>query len=181
MCLEAKQLMGWSQGIVAKSQDRNDNFFMAAVLSKGGAEGWVQVELNAILKSAPGVVNVRREEAIYTDASKAVDLQIDCKERRTFVEIKVESLHQSAGDGRQTKDHKMWEKVGADVVKLRDERTANAKNEPAFVLAIVWSGEATESLQKGLKMSGLNYDEDTYDLLHEKDNYSVRFFVIRVK
>ncbi len=100
MCTASKQIMGWTLGLIAQEQGDNYNKFVAAVLQKGGAEGWVQVELDAIYKTLPNTAWVQREQHIFINAKEAVDFLIKCKDGPvTCLELKVESIFKSGTEG----------------------------------------------------------------------------------
>jgi hypothetical protein len=173
--------MGWTLGLIAKEQADDYNKFVAAVLQKGGAEGWVQVELDALYKTLPNVAWVQREQHIFTNARQAVDFLIKCKDGPvTCVELKVESLFSSADQGRSTMPHTKWEDVKSDVVKLRDNRTDGYRDAPAYVVAIVWSNEAIEGMDEWLPTSGLIYEREQFLAINEGEEYAVTVYVITV-
>lgn len=181
MCIKERQLIGWSEQVVADAQVAEDqNKFMKVALSKGGVEGWLQGELVIIFQSLPGDVAVLREQHIYEDRKKSVDFEIrSTGGKKTFVEVKVESLFQSAGDGHRTIDHDMWKKVQNDYEKLRDQRKEDEAEQPAFVLAITWSPEATAGLKNWLDKGGFAYSMDVLRVT-ETSPYDVSFFVMKV-
>jgi len=181
MCTSSKQLMGWTLGLIAKEQSGDTNKFISAVLQKGGAEGWVQVELNEIYKTLPNVIWVQREQHIFKNASEKVDFLIKCKDGpSTCVELKVESLFQYAVQGRSTMPHTQWRTVGDDVAKLSNDRNDTYRNEPAYVVAIVWSNEAISGMDGWLPHSGLTYEREQFLATAERSQWAVTVYVITV-
>ena len=129
-------------------------------LQKGGWEVWAQVEMMATL-IFDNDVSVQREIAIFEDNRMAVDLVVNFNQqeitRQICLELKCESLFQSARDGRVKTHHKIWEKVQADIDKLEEERDDAYDNAQALAVAIVFSPQAYESLENlGLTMVKIN-------------------------
>jgi hypothetical protein len=181
MCTEAKQLLGWTLGLIAKQQFGNSNKFVAAVLQKGGAEGWVQVELTERYETLPNVAWVQREQHIFNGAFDKVDFLIKCNGgSETCVELKVESLFASADQGRSTMPHTHWQSVNGDVEKLRDDRNPTYSGQPAFAVAIVWSTEAINGMNGWLPMSGLTFECEQYLATHGGSGWPVTVYVITV-
>jgi len=182
MCTAAKQLMGWTQGLVTKSQDGGSNAFMAAVLTKGGAEGWLQVELNHIYNTLPNTVWVQREQHVYKDLSWKTDFLIQCQGGgQTCIEIKVENLFESSAEGRVTMDHTRYRAVQDDYERLKSDLNADHANDDAFVIAITWSQEATTGLDNWIRQNGLNVERDQVMVSHEKSDWLFTVYVIVVK
>lgn len=181
MCTAAKQIMGWTLGLIAREQSDNYNKFVAAVLQKGGAEGWVQVELDARYKTLPNTAWVQREQHIFENAREKVDFLIKCNNGPTAcVELKVESLFQSGEEGRSTMPHTRWQVVNDDVVKLQSGRNATYAGQPAYVVAIVWSNEAIAGMDQWLPGSGLTFQREQYLAQHDNSNWAVTVYVITI-
>lgn len=182
MCVGAKQIIGWTEGMLQDGDKPGpNNKFMSAVMTKGGAEGWVQVELDVKYKTLPNVTNVLREQHIYTNTSLAVDFQLDCKDGGyAFIEVKVESLFASSGQGHVTIPHDGWKGIRDDYEKLRDNRSATYAGSPAFCVALVWSEEATDGVIGWLTQNKIKYEYDSYGAMWENDMYAVRVIVIPV-
>lgn len=179
MCTTSKQLMGWTLGLIHDEQIDNYNKFIAAANRKGGAEVWVQVELDQRYKSLPNVVWVQCEQPIFRDRNERVDFLISCRGGSTAcVELKVESLYQSAELGRVTMHHRQWTLVSTDISKLALGRRADYANAPAYVVAILTSPEASAGLDTWLQSSGLNYLRDVYPADHDGVQYPVTVYVI---
>lgn len=181
MCTAAKQLMGWTLGLIANEQSNNYNKFVAAVLQKGGAEGWVQVELDTIYKTLPNTAWVLREQHVFAQAADKVDFLIKCNNGPTAcVELKVESLFKSAEEGRSTMPHTRWQVVNDDVRKLQNGLSPQYQGQPAYVVAIAWSNEAISGLDGWLPTSGLTYQREQYLAQHEGSDWAVTVYVITI-
>jgi len=179
VCTTSKQLMGWTLGLIHIEQGDNYNKFIAAVLRKGGAEGWVQVELDQRYKTLPNVAWVQCEQAIFQDRNEKVDFLISCRGGSTAcVELKVESLFQSADLGRSTMPHRQWTLVSSDITKLTLGRSAAYAQAPAYVVAILSSPEAIAGLDTWLRSSGLAYLREVYPTDHDGVQYPVTVYVI---
>ncbi|GGD73475.1 hypothetical protein [Lacimicrobium alkaliphilum] len=179
MHITAKQIMGWTQSLILNSQHGTTNKFISACLTKGGAEGWVQVELDAVYKTLPGNPAVQREQAIYTDRNLSVDFLITNADGVMCIELKVESLFQSSGDGHVTIPHGGWKKVQDDVRKLSEDRNATYAAADACVVALAWSEELTSAISQWLSHSGLEYEQEIIDVVNDSA-YRVSVFVIKV-
>ena len=179
MTMTTKQIMGWTQGFIVDSQQGTTNNFIAACLTKGGAEGWVQVELDRVYKKLPGNPAVLREQSIYTNKQLAVDFLIINGKDTLCIELKVESLYQSAGDGRVTIPHGGAAKVIEDVTKLSTERNEKYASDSACVLVITWSEELKSSLEHVIKQQGLMCMQEMLTVRNESE-YNVNIFVIEV-
>jgi hypothetical protein len=184
MCTTSKQIMGWTLGLIQKQQTERpvpSNGFVAAVLQKGGAEGWVQVELNGIYNTLPGVAWVQREQPIFTNPREKVDFLIKCQAGpTTCVELKVESLFNSADEGRATMPHTRWQVVNDDVLKLRDQRSLQYQHDAAYVVAIVWSSEATAGMNEWLRGAHLTHEREEYPVVHDNERWTVTVYVITI-
>jgi hypothetical protein len=181
MCITPVSLMGWTLGLLPLVQRGPRNMFMAAVLKKGGAEGWLQVELDERYDTLPNVAWVQREQAIYNNPNERVDFVIKCDGGpQTCVELKVETLFASADQGRLTMPHNGWKAVQADVDKLRLNRKPDFSGQPAFVVAMVWSNEAIGGMNQWLATSGLTGNSETYGVDHAGETYPVTVYVIVV-
>jgi len=184
MCTSAKQIMGWTLGLIAQQQTEAPhptNKFISAVLQKGGAEGWVQVELDAIYKTLPKTAWVQREQPIYKDQGKAVDFLIKCQDGPlTCIELKVESLYQSAELGHVTIAHGQWQRVQADITKLQTERSPEFSDAQAFVVAIVWSAESIVAIDSWVSETGLPFFREQYQAQAENSPWPVTVYVIAV-
>ena len=179
MCTTSKQLMGWTQGLVAGRQHDGSNDFMAAVLSKGGAEGWLQVELNKIYNTLPNTSWVQREQHIFNAPKHKVDFVIMCTNgRRTCLELKVENLFKSSEEGRVTMNHTRYQEVATDVARLMSERNPDTRGDDAFVIAVTWSEEATAGMDHWIQQAGLNGQRDAVTVRHENMDWVVTFYVI---
>jgi hypothetical protein len=146
--INEKQIGSWAEDFLEKSKDG----YVPAMLQKGGLEGWVQVELARQFQSLPGCINVQREQPIYVDPKMAVDFQIDYRQPDhtvgyTFVELKCESLFQSAELGRVTIDHTQHRLLAEDYEKLKYSRRQPFDNCCGCVLAIVFSDEARRGVE----------------------------------
>ena len=132
-------------------------------------------------KTLPNVAWVQREQHIFNSAADKVDFLIKCNAGpETCIELKVESLFDSAGEGRSTMPHTKWRTVNDDVVKLRDDRNGTYRNQPAYVVAIVWSNEAIAGMDKWLPSSGLTFEREQYLADHEGSKWAVTVYVITV-
>jgi len=183
MCTEAKQLMGWTLGLLQQSEGINppSNKFINICITKGGAEGWVQAELDQIYKTLPNTIWVQREQNIYNNSSEAVDFVIKCKNGPcTCVELKVESLFHSASLGRVTMPHKQWQSISDDIQKLKQKRNPTYSGEPAYAIAMVWSNEAISGIDGWLKTSDLTYIREAYPITSEEMQWTVVVYVISI-
>jgi hypothetical protein len=180
MCTNSKQLTGWTLGLIQKKQGETSNKVMAAALKKGGAEGWVQVELDRIYETLPNTAWVQREQPIFEGAEK-VDFLIKCKDGpEACLELKVESMFQSADLGRSFIPHRQWSLVEKDVQKLQTERNADYARAPAYVVVILWSPEAIEGLDQWLRATGLTFERERYEALHQDIRWPVTIYVITI-
>ena len=107
---------------------------------KGGWEGWIQVDLVAHILNINNTHNILRDQPIYQNNLKRVDLLIQDGESSTeaiAVEIKAESLeNQKSFIGG----------VIDDVSKLETERNTNYQNSKALVIAVAFSRESVDAL-----------------------------------
>lgn len=180
MTITSTQIMGWTQELLV-NQSAQSSEFMDAVWQKGGAEGWAQVKLNSIYAKLPGDPTVQREQPIYNTAKSAVDFLITPKAGpRVDIELKIESLFQSAKLGRETLDHTQWELVAADVEKLRTDRKPAYAKDAAYAVAVVWSDYATKGLDNWLRNTGLHGLKDTVQVQHGKEAWPASVYVIIV-
>lgn len=180
MCVGFVQIMGWTQELLVKSQTTHGNKFIGAVLQKGGAEGWVQVELKERFDTLPNYPSVQREEHIYENPLAKVDFLIGCRFGGQYmcVELKVESLYHSSDLGRVTMAHKQWTEVADDLAQLQ-KRKAEFIGHPACAVAIVWSQEATAGLDHWLgSQPGVSPMKDTIRIDHQGELYDVSVYVI---
>ncbi|MEO3471744.1 hypothetical protein AAFN86_07750 [Roseomonas sp. CAU 1739] len=182
MCTTSKQIMGWTLGLLLKAQNEGNNKLMGGALTKGGAEGWVQVELDDIYKTLPNTSWVQREQYIYVNPLEAVDFLICCSSGAlTCIELKVESLFHTAKLGRVTMDHKGWQIVHDDVVQLAaSNRKADFQAASAYAVAIVWSEEATLGMDHWLSQRMLAFEREQILVNHDGGQYRVTVYVIEV-
>lgn len=182
MCTTSKQLMGWTLGLLLREQGRGGATLMSGALTKGGVEGWVQVELDNIYKTLPNTSWVLREQPIYVNPREAADFLICCAfGALTCIELKVESLYHSADLGRVTMDHKGWEIVQADVLQLaRGNRKPDYQAASAYAIAIVWSQEATRGMENWLAQRMLPYECERMRVNHDGGAYEVSVYIIDV-
>lgn len=134
-------IMGWIQSVSAE--------IPSVVCSQGGWEGWAQVEIHKYLikHELPGNPAIHREQPIYNKQQSTVDFRIDTGSQRICIELKCESLFHSANQGRVTMDHTFYQEVQADVIKLKTDRKMEYVNEPAMVLALCFSDEASTPMK----------------------------------
>ncbi|MBA6398161.1 hypothetical protein [Colwellia sp. BRX10-4] len=180
MHITSKQIMGWTQDLIISSQCERYNKLIAACLTKGGAECWVQVELDAKYKTLPDEPTVQREQAIYTYKNLSVDFLISNVDGSMCVELKVESLFQSAGDGHVTIPHGGYKKVEKDVEKLRDKRSEEYRYIDACVVALVWSTQLRGAMGEWLMESGLHYEVEEIKAINDGEEYIVSVYVIEI-
>ena len=181
MCATAKQIMGWTLGLPQKAQNGSSNKLMRGALSKGGVEGWVQVELEEIYNSLPNTSWVQREQNIYINPLDKVDFLICCSDASyTCVELKVESLYQSSDAGRVTMPHTGWRVVEEDVEQLAQKRKPDYQAARAFVVAIVWSQEATDGMDNWLALRLLDFEREQMLVEHDGSAFRVTVYVITV-
>lgn len=151
-----KQVGAWMYGLIKNQnmqtqQGQAYNKYLQALLQKGGAEGWVQVEIAIFFESIPAVVNVHREKHIYQNPNKKVDFALECKNDvgqwfGYLVELKCESLFHSAELGRSTMDHTQYAEVQVDVDKLKYERSPEFASNGSCVLVVTFSREAEQAI-----------------------------------
>lgn len=181
MCADSKVLMGWTLGLIQQEQSKEIEYnkFIAAVLKKGGAEGWVQVELDEIYNTLPNVASVEREQPIFANKKDKVDFLIGCRGGSAVcVEIKVETLFHSADLGRVALPHRQWQPVSTDVQKLQTQRTQQYAQAPAYAVAIVWSQEAIQGMDWWLRTSGLSFLREQFPADHPGGPWPVTVYVI---
>lgn len=181
MCATSKQIMGWTLGLLLNSQNGPSNKLMGGALSKGGVEGWVQVELEAIYNTLPNTSWVQREQNIYNNPLDKADFLICCSDGSfTCVELKVESLFQSSDAGRVTMPHTGWRVVEDDVAQLAEKRKPDFQAARAFVVAIVWSEEAIGGMDIWLSLRLLDFEREQILVEHGGGTYRVTVYVITV-
>ena len=170
--LSLKQIYGRTQDLIAK----NPEAIIENYLQKGGWEGWAQVELERKYKTLPGLEWVLREQNIYEEKREAVDFLISSDSGLFCIELKCESLFQSAEDGRVTKDHKFYEKVITDIRKF-DRRLEEFQAATACVIAITVSEEAAAGVAEQIR--GIECDEFPHDS-EETGRWIIRLFLYPV-
>ncbi|MEI9926886.1 MAG: hypothetical protein WDN44_03240 [Sphingomonas sp.] len=152
---------------------------IAAMLKKGGAEGWAQVELDEVYSALPIISWVQREQSIYRNRKQAVDFLMMCSDgRQACIELKVESLFASAGQGRITMDHRYAQTVREDFFKLQNERIAYFADLDAYVVAIAFSDEAKKAMAAWLRGNALNFEHD--DVLAYNGEWNISVYVVPV-
>ena len=139
--LQFKTIVGWIMSwiqTVSKSMP-------VVVCSKGGWEGWAQVEIHKFLieHELPGNPAIHREQPIYNKPKSAVDFRIATRTERICIELKCEGLFESAKQGRVTMEHTFYKEVLDDVIKLKTDRKTEYAKEPAMVIALCFSDEAS--------------------------------------
>lgn len=120
---------------------QNDFKFMWPV--KGGWEGWIQVDLTAFILSKNNTVDILREQHIYTNARKAVDLLINASDdpaKQIAVELKAQSFEN------RNKFVYGENSVWTDVNKLTYERASAFEGITSMVLALPFEPEALKLL-----------------------------------
>jgi hypothetical protein len=118
-------------------------------MQKGGWEGWAQVELMNYL-NAMGGTTIQREIPIYVNPKYSADLIVNFQdpviEHQICIELKCESVFQSAYDGRQKKPNRIQDKVSVDLLRLKEQRHGRYIKSMALMLAIGFSEEAFKAL-----------------------------------
>lgn len=116
---------------------------------KGGWEGWTQVELMNYINKL-GLTVVQREIPIYYNVKHAADLIVNFQDaqvnKQICIELKCESVFQSAYDGRQKLHNRIQDKVSADILRLTTQRRDDYQTAFALMLAIGISPEAYKAL-----------------------------------
>lgn len=165
-----KQVIGWIEGWILKNQQK----VIQAFLEKGGWEGWAQVELAEVLRQLPQGPTVQREHPIYDNSREAVDFYISWAYNAhppLCIELKCESLWQSAKQGRQYIEHVFYKEIQDDIEKLQSSRKFAYSGQAAYVVAITVSELAAQGLRERLAP-----EEETLDV----GEYNIRVFWIRV-
>jgi hypothetical protein len=196
MPFDIDQITLTTLGLIQEKQ-RNDrsNDVLGSCFSKGGAEGWVQGELERVYSSHQDVNWVLREHQIYTNTSQRVDFLVQPLGQGACVciELKVESLFQSAGSGptgqgqgRQDKPHQFFQGVREDIEKLSRGRREEYTHAEAYAVAIVFSEEAAAGMDRFLlsepniwRFGERNVRHGT-NPLPEMNEYRFTVYVVRV-
>lgn len=135
-------LPGFLSFVKQWAQARQDNFkFFWPV--KGGWEGWIQVDLTAYILARNTTVEILREQHIYTNERKSVDLLINATDdpaKQIAVELKAQSFENRG------KFVYGANSVWTDVNKLMYERTDEYEDCISIVLALPFEPEAFKQL-----------------------------------
>jgi hypothetical protein len=150
MGYETKQIGAWAFNLVNSRQGDNSNSYLARALKAGGVEGWAQGELGESFEELPQVRHVHREPYIYTNNDRADFLIEHSDGEQIAIEMKCESLLQSASLGRVKGVHTFHTLVEKDIEALKYNRKPEYARCRACVLVILFSSEAAEGLDSYL-------------------------------
>lgn len=155
------------------------NKFLEGALTKGGVEGWLQVELAATLNNSD-VQHVLREHCVFKNPRKAVDFLFSKDDESILLELKVETLFSTARMWPDADDHTLWLSVFKDYVKLQMEVDVDYQSFPAFASAVCWSEAAIESINTFIYTNNLAGQSRVIKAPNGEDIVDLHVYVIKV-
>lgn len=154
--------------------------FLSGAMTKGGVEGWLQVELAAAFYGT-GAHQVLREQSVFTNPRKAVDFVFDDTSTQALLELKVETLFSSARMGSESDDHTLWLSVFKDYVKLQLEVLEDYVDTPSFVSAVCWSQGAVDALENFIVTNDLTRQSQRIEARFGGEDVQLYLYVIAVE
>lgn len=139
--MESMTLDKFISYLINWTNDKGDQFKFNWPV-KGGWEGWIQVDLIAYILKLDDKYDILREQPIYKDNLKRVDLLVkngESPEEAITIEIKAESFENRNSFIKGVED---------DVKKIETERNDTFKKSKAIVNAVVFSKENLENVLK---------------------------------
>ncbi len=110
---------------------------------KGGWEAWIQVDLTAFILSQDSTIEILREQPIYTNSRKQVDLLLNTTletDDQIPVEIKAESF--------ENRMNPFINGVQKDLNRLNEERNDDFSECTCIMMAVPFSPQSLEAVMQ---------------------------------